>query len=185
APGAPVLAQRVRALLEEEEGIAASLSDTRGLDHGAWVPLRQMYPDADIPVTQLSVQPGRDAAWHLALGRALQCLRTENVLVIASGSLTHNLHEVMFAEQGTAASEDYVRDFQEWMHQALVMHNDTALQEWETQAPFARRAHPTPEHFLPLLVAYAAAGPASAVRRTVSSFSHGVLAMDCYVFGEG
>ena len=184
APGAPDVALRVLSLLEER-GLAAVMDPDRGLDHGAWVPLRHMYSSGDIPVTQLSVQPGLDADWHLRLGEALRPLREEGVLIIGSGSLTHNLHEVVFQDASDEPSEMYVREFQSWIHDALVRGDHAALQNWLSVAPHARRAHPTPEHLLPLFVAYGAGGGAPLMQRPLSNFSLGVLAMDCYVFGAG
>lgn len=181
APGAPELAQRVQLLLSEA-GLPVAMAPDRGLDHGAWVPLRHMYPDADIPVTQLSVQPGLDAAWHLRLGDALRSLREDGVLIIASGSLTHNLHEADFGDASAEPSEEYANDFQAWIHGALQRGDRAALMDWQAQAPYARRAHPTQEHLLPLFVAYGAGGEHPAVQRPLASFSLGVLAMDCYVF---
>lgn len=181
AAGAPDIAERAHRLLQEQ-GIAASLVPERGLDHGAWVPLLHMFPDADIPVTQLSVQPGLDAAWHLKLGKALQPLRQDDVLILASGSLTHNLYEAAFENDSVEPSEPYAREFQEWMHHRLVKGDIEALAAWREVAPHAIRAHPTPEHLLPLFVAYGAAGETPAVQRPLATFSLGVLAMDCYVF---
>jgi 4,5-DOPA dioxygenase extradiol len=181
APGAPALAEQAAALLRTS-GIAVDLAPERGLDHGAWVPLRHMYPDAGIPVTQLSVQLARDAAWHMRLGAALRPLRSQNVLVLASGSLTHNLRDFDFDEFGADRAEAYVREFQAWMHDALQRNDTAALEGWQRVAPHAPRAHPTPEHLLPLFVAYGAAGTAPAVERPLARYSGGALAMDCYVF---
>lgn len=180
APGAPVLAERVAGLLETA-GFPVGIAPDRGLDHGAWVPLQQMYPEADIPVTQLSVQPAMDAEWHLKMGEALRPLRDENVLVIASGSLTHNLHELHFDEFSTDVADEYVHDFQHWMQSALQRHDRAALASWLQQAPQARRAHPTPEHLLPLFVAYGAAGDQPDVEIQLANYSGRALAMDCYV----
>ncbi|MFN3586039.1 MAG: dioxygenase [Moraxellaceae bacterium] len=182
APGAPALAARVQQLLAAA-GIQAAASAQQGLDHGAWVPLMHMYPEAGVPVTPLSVQPGRDAAWHLALGRALRPLAGENVLVIGSGSLTHNLREFRFDAFDSAIGSPYVRAFQTWMHEVLSRHDDAMLVEWQSVAPEAGRAHPTPEHLLPLFVAYGAAAEGAQVRRPVANYSGEALAMDCYVFG--
>jgi 4,5-DOPA dioxygenase extradiol len=182
APGAPDLARAAAALLAQA-GIPAELAPARGLDHGAWVPLRHMYPDAAIPVTQLAVQPMRDAVWHVALGRALAPLRKRNVLVIASGSLTHNLHDFDFAEYATDRAEPYVEAFQAWMADVLAAGDEARLLRWREEAPGAARAHPTPEHLLPLFVAWGAAGEEPTVERPLASYSGGALAMDCYVFG--
>ncbi|MGH8492103.1 MAG: dioxygenase family protein [Moraxellaceae bacterium] len=181
APGAPTLAEQVAKLLVEAD-IPVAIAPDRGLDHGAWVPLRQMYPDADIPVTQLSVQPNLDAAWHLRLGEALRPLREQNVLIIGSGSLTHNLHEFHFDEFNADVADDYVHAFQDWMYVALQKNDRAALANWLQQAPSARRAHPTPEHLLPLFVAYGAATENPALQRPLANYSGGALAMDCYVF---
>lgn len=181
APGAPDLAQQVQALLAKA-GLPVVMAPDRGLDHGAWVPLQQMYPDADIPVTELSVQPGLDAAWHLRLGDALRSLRENDVLVIGSGSLTHNLYEAAFDDESIEPSEEYAREFQFWLYGALVRGDRTALMTWQSAAPHAHRAHPTTEHLLPLFVVYGAGGEHPAVQRPLANFSLGVLAMDCYVF---
>ncbi|MCD6059693.1 MAG: dioxygenase [Moraxellaceae bacterium] len=181
APGAPELAETTAGLLAAA-GIPVGLAPDRGLDHGAWVPLRHMYPAADIPVTQLSVQPQRDAAWHLRLGAALAPLRARNVLVLATGSLTHNLRDFRFDGFAEDRGLDYVQAFQAWMHDALQQRDDAALAAWQETAPDARRAHPTPEHLLPLFVARGAAGAHAKVQRRFAGFSGSALAMDCYVF---
>lgn len=182
ASGAPALAVRAQELLSAAD-IATGMAPDRGLDHGAWVPLLHMYPHADIPVTQLSVQPSLDAAWHMKLGDVLKPLREEGVLILGSGSLTHNLYEAAFDKTGTEPSEVYVQEFQTWMHTALAQRDVTALHAWQSQAPHAHRAHPTPEHLLPLFVAYGAGGNNPSVQRPLANFSLGVLAMDCYLFG--
>lgn len=182
APGAPALAERAAGMLEGA-GITTGIAPTRGLDHGAWVPLQQMYPDADIPVTQLSVQAALDATWHFRLGEILRPLREENVLVIASGSLTHNLYEFHFDEFNSDKADAYVRDFQQWFYERLQAHDRDAVLKWQQLAPQAGRAHPTPEHLLPLFVAYGAAGGGEVkVERPLANYSGGALAMDCYVF---
>jgi 4,5-DOPA dioxygenase extradiol len=191
APGAPKTAQRAIELLKSA-GIGASTNGCRGLDHGAWVPLRHMFPKADVPVAQIAVQPALGAAHHLRLGRALAPLADEGVLIVGSGHLTHNLFEVMTllrrgeaefgVETGAAA---YVEDFRRWVEDALRRHDDDALAAWLERAPQARRAHPTDEHFLPLLVAYGAAGADAQVERFDLGVEAQVLAMDGYVFTPG
>lgn len=178
-PGAPALAQRAAGLLQQA-GIAANLDPRRGLDHGAWVPLRYLFPDADVPVTQLSIQPQLSPLHHYRMGEALRPLTAEGVLIVASGSLTHNLGEFrMRGEQAPA----YVRGFQEWVRDALEKHDLCALIDYRTLAPEAVRAHPTDEHFLPLFVALGAAG-VGPVHRYTDEVTFGVIAMDGYVFGE-
>ena len=180
APGAPALARRVEEVLGAS-GVIADLDPLRGLDHGAWVPLRYLFPDADVPVTQLAIQPHLDPAHHYRVGEALRPLTQEGVLVIGSGSMTHNLREVRFdAPKGDSAA--YVGEFQAWI-QATIAANDTAaLLDYRKLAPGAVRAHPTDEHLLPLFVALGAAGAGSVAKRITNEITYGVLAMDTYVF---
>ena len=180
APGAPATAGRAAQLLETA-GIAVGVSGTRGLDHGAWVPLSLMYPDADIPVTQLSIVRRAATADHERLGRALAALRNEGVLVVGSGSLTHNLYE--FRGQGIDAPvPHWVGDFEAWMKARLENGDRAALLEYRRAAPFAAQNHPTEEHLMPLFVAMGAAGPDARATQLHASFEHGVLAMDVYAF---
>ena len=177
APGAPDVAERAAALLEAAS-IPAGRSGTRGLDHGAWVPLRLMYPDAAIPVAQLSIVRGATPARHERIGRALAPLREEGVLILASGSLTHNLYE--FRGQAIdAPAPQWVSEFGAWIKARLDADDRAALLDYRQAAPFARENHPTDEHLLPLFVAIGAGGHAT---RLHTSFEHGVLAMDAYAF---
>ena len=179
APGAPAVAERVVALLSAA-GMKGSIDRRRGLDHGAWVPLLLGWPAADIPVAQISLIEGGDAAAHLALGRALAPLRTENVLVIGSGSFTHNLRELR--RDGTEPEPGWTRDFSEWMDRALVGGRVDDLIDYRRLAPHAARNHPTDEHLLPLFVALGAAGEGAAAERLHSSVTLGALRMDAYAF---
>ena len=182
-PGAAPLAARVVDLLQRA-GIACDLAPDRGLDHGAWVPLRYLYPAADIPVTQLAISPARGAAWHVALGRALAPLAGQDVLVMGSGSLTHNLREV----RGHAADDpapEWVREFADWAAAAVAAGDVDALMDYRRKGPQACRNHPTDEHFLPLLVALGAAGERARGTRVPGGVSHGVLAMDAFVIESG
>lgn len=168
APGEPELAERLAALLGAQ-------SVERGLDHGAWVPLSLMFPKADIPVVSVSL-PIRWSNQALAeLGSKLATLRDEGILVIGSGSLTHNLYETM--PMGSAMP-DWVGEFADWVDSKLASNDRDALLDWQ-DAPEARRNHPTPEHFQPLLVAMGAGGDAKQLHHSVE---HGVLAMDVYAF---
>ena len=180
APGAPALAERVAHLLGQA-GLAATVHPERGLDHGTWVPLRLLYPDADIPVVPISIQPELGPAHHYALGHALAPLRDEGVLLIGSGSITHNLHDL-----GTGYSDErqapYVKPFIEWIEQKLVASDIAALLDYRRQAPFAKRAHPTDEHLLPLFVALGAAGAQAHAQRIDAGIDMGLLAMDIYHF---
>jgi 4,5-DOPA dioxygenase extradiol len=180
APGAPgVAAEAVTRL--KEAGITAGIDGCRGLDHGAWVPLLHMYPAADVPVVQLSVQPGRGAAHHLALGRALAPLAERDVLVIGSGHVTHNLRDWM-THRRAPGTLSYVREFADWIAERLQSGDNNALAAWREQGPNAARAHPSDEHFLPLLVAFGAAGEHPRVERVHRGVVDGALAMDAYRF---
>ena len=176
APGDAELAATVSGLLGAA-GMAAQNDPARGLDHGAWVPLSLMYPGADIPVVQLSVQSGRDAAHHIALGRALATLRQEDVLVMGSGGFVHNLSRL--APPGTSETE-WSREFSGWMHARLIVGDEAALAGYRRLAPHAALAHPSEEHLMPLFVAYGAGGGNS--ERLHTSHTFGSLRMDAYAF---
>lgn len=181
APGAPEVAARAAALLEQA-GYAVRRSPDRGLDHGAWVPLRLMYPDADIPVTQVSVLHGATPAEHEKMGRALSALRDEGVLIVGSGSLTHNLYELR-GNAIDAPAPPWVSDFGDWMKAMLHDNQRAALLDYRRQAPSAARNHPTEEHLLPLFVVMGAAGEGAQAEQMHASVEYGVLAMDVYAFG--
>lgn len=177
APGDPVLAGEVAAEFARH-GLAAQIVE-RGLDHGAWVPLVLALPDATVPVLQVSLQPHRGAAHHLRLGRALARFRDEGVLVVGSGSATHDLGSLAPPGSGTPA---WVRAFDDWLVDAVERGDEEALVEYRRRAPFAERNHPTEEHFLPLLVALGAAGPGARGRVLHRSTTYGVLAMSAFEF---
>lgn len=168
APGEPELAERLAMLLGAERV-------ERGLDHGAWVPLSLMFPDANVPVVSLSLPVRWSNAELVTLGEHLSALREEGILVIGSGSLTHNLYEIMPQESPMPA---WVGAFATWVSERLIANDREALLSWE-RAPYARENHPTPEHFQPLLVAMGAGGDAKQLHHSVE---HGVLAMDVYAF---
>ena len=180
APGAPDLAQRAATLLGTA-GIVAQPVANRGYDHGTWVPLKLMYPDADIPVVQISVQTQLSAAHHIAMGRALAPLRDEGVLIMGSGSLTHNLYELM-REGGDLPPPDWVSGFADWTHEVVSEGRESDLAAWASAAPFARENHPSAEHFLPLPLAFGAGGVGAKGRRVHTSCEYGVLMMDAYMF---
>ncbi len=177
APGEPALAGRVRALLDAA-GLACDGDGERGLDHGAWVPLGLMYPEADIPIVQLSVQPGLSPARHLAMGRALAPLRDEGVLLLASGSATHNLRDVRWVSPETPPPA-YVAAFNAWLAREVLAGQTEALVEYLDQAPSARENHPSPEHYLPLLVACGMGGRA---RLLHDGYTFGVLSMAAFAW---
>jgi 4,5-DOPA dioxygenase extradiol len=150
APGAPDLAARVRGLLRQK-GIPSTDDPERGLDHGAYVPLVAMYPEADVPVLQVSM-PGLDAGALLELGRAIAPLREEGVLVFGSGFLTHNMAYAF--RPGVPA---WAREFDGWAKDALERFDVDALCDFRSRAPAAAQALPTWEHYAPVLVAAGAA----------------------------
>ncbi|HXQ53130.1 MAG TPA: class III extradiol ring-cleavage dioxygenase [Stellaceae bacterium] len=177
-PGAPDLARRVAALLEGA-GIPHAVDPARGLDHGAWVPLKSLWP-AGIPAASLSVQPRLDAAFHCRVGRALAPLREEGVLVLGTGGAVHNLREMNRDEdEGTPA---WAHDFDEWLAATLASGNEHELLDWSRRAPDPRRAHPSPEHLYPLFVAYGAAGPGARGTRLYEGFTLGSMSMAAYRF---
>jgi 4,5-DOPA dioxygenase extradiol len=180
APGSPKLASEIVETLKTAD-IAAGIDGMRGLDHGAWVPLRWMYPEADIPVVQISVQPDRDTEYHLRLGLALRPLADEGVLIIGSGHATHNLRD-WASSRRSGQSLPYVDAFARWLQQNLVSGDADALTHYRDRAPDAVRAHPTEEHFLPLFVAWGAAGTGASAERIVEASESGALSLDSYLF---
>ncbi len=180
APGSPELAARAAALLTEA-GLGAELDESRGFDHGTWVPLQLIYPAADIPVVQLSVQPGQATAHHLALGAALRPLRDEGVLIVGSGNITHNLRAFR-GQPVDSPAEAWAEDFAEWLAAAVEAGRLEDLLAYRETAPEAARNHPSEEHILPFFVALGAATPGTPGRRLHRSMEHGVLSMDSYGF---
>jgi 4,5-DOPA dioxygenase extradiol len=179
APGAPVLAQQVQARLAQA-GITATLNPERPLDHGAWVPLMHLLPQADVPVVQLALPVDADARAVYALGQALQDLRSQGVLLVGSGSMTHNLREFFGGERQAAS---YVVEFSRWVEQQVQAGAIDALLDWQQQAPHALRAHPTDEHFLPLYFALGA-GAGSTPHYLSREVMYGMLAMDAFALQD-
>ncbi len=180
APGEPALAARALALLKNA-GFTAAIDGCRGLDHGAWSPLLHMYPEAEVPVVQVSVQTPLGPRPHLALGRALAPLAAEDVLIVGSGHMTHNLRDWM---RGAADAEPvpYAIEFRTWVDERLAENDVDSLSDYRRLAPHAARAHPTEEHFLPLFVALGAAPERFRAERVFDAIEGGVLAMDAYLF---
>jgi 4,5-DOPA dioxygenase extradiol len=181
APGDPVMAVKVAGLLAAA-GFAPAVVKDHGYDHGTWVPLMLLYPDADVPVIQLSVQPQLGPAHHVAVGRALASLKDEGILVIGSGSATHNLEAFYHGTQAPdAPALAWVSSFTQWMHDKIEAGAIDDLVHYRTLAPHAVENHPTEEHLLPLFIALGAG--AATGHRVHSSTRNGVLAMDTYAFG--
>jgi 4,5-DOPA dioxygenase extradiol len=178
APGAPDVAQRAQAVLKAA-GFTAAIDGCRGLDHGAWTPLLYAYPQHDVPVVQISIQPALGPRHHLQVGKALGGLSKEGVLIVGSGHMTHNLRDWA---RGQGRPEPYAREFQAWVFEKLEEKDLDALLEYRSRSPHGARAHPTDEHFLPLFVALGAAQEDAKPERIYDAIDSGVLAMDAYVF---
>ena len=154
----------------------------RGLDHGAWVPLRLMFPEADVPVIPLSIQSRGGPQQAYALGQALAPLAAKSFLVIASGNVTHNLRDYQRAAQNNGQTPAYVRQFTDWLAERLVAHDIPALLDYRRQAPGAAQAHPSDEHLLPLFVALGAGSESAKAERFHAGIDNYVIAMDAYKF---
>ncbi|WP_341523125.1 class III extradiol ring-cleavage dioxygenase [Pseudomonas sp. G.S.17] len=178
APGLPELSLQVAALLGAA-GLPARIDSKRPFDHGVWVPLSLMYPQADIPVVQVSLPSRQGPALQTKVGRALASLRDEGILVIGSGSITHNLRELDW-HAGPESVEPWAKEFRDWMIDKLASNNEAALHDYRTLAPHAVRSHPSDEHLLPLYFARGAGGEFSVAHQ---GFTMGALGMDIYRFG--
>lgn len=184
APGDPELAARIAADLTGQ-GFNAKAVDGRGFDHGTWVPLKLLYPEADIPVVQVSVDPAQGPEYHMRLGRALAGLRSQDILVIGSGSFTHNLREAFTALRAgkrDATMPAWVSGFVDWMDGKIADGAEADLLAYRDNAPYARENHPTDEHLMPLYIAIGAAGPHWKAEKIHASHEFGVLSMDAFAF---
>ncbi|HUQ60454.1 class III extradiol ring-cleavage dioxygenase [Lentzea sp.] len=168
APGAPGLADDVRKLL----GGHVEQDETRGLDHGAYVPLKEMFPDEDVPVLQMSL-PTLDPRKLHEVGRKLAPLRDKNVLIVGSGFMTHNLSCVNFPAGPDYEPPSWSKEFDDWAHRRLADGDVDALLDFQHKAPAAGIAHPRTEHFAPLFVALGAASDEKA-RTSVDGFWYGL-----------
>ena len=177
AVGSPAFADKANSLLQAA-GFPSSLDATRGLDHGAWVPLRYLEPRGDIPVFQVSLPEALDARGALKMGAALAPLRDEGVLIMGTGSLTHNLREVFRGVKDVA----YAGEFVAWVRQMLQRRDIDALTHYRQRAPEAARAHPTEEHFLPLLVAVGTTTGRDELEILDGGMTYGVLSMESYLW---
>jgi 4,5-DOPA dioxygenase extradiol len=175
APGDPALARRAIELLRAA-GIEADGDPGRGFDHGVWSPLALMFPEASVPVVALSIQPRLGAADHLAVGAALRPLRDDGVLIMGSGSMTHNLREM------GRQTPEHARLFEQWVYDAVHDGQVDELVHWKERAPNPRRNHPAPEHFLPLFVPLGAAGAGASGQALNRHFEYGALAMSAFVW---
>ena len=178
ASGDPVLAASIVERLQSA-GFDAHLDAARGLDHGAWVPLRYLQPDGHLPVLQVSLPHDIDAVGAFRLGAALKTFRDQGVLVIGSGSLTHNLYEF----RRRIADPAYAQAFADWVAAAVARGDVASLIGYRQQAPHATRAHPTEEHYFPLLIAVGASDFGEGRRLIPGGMTDAVLSMDSFAFG--
>jgi 4,5-DOPA dioxygenase extradiol len=180
ATGCPeVAAQVVNAL--QNAGLSVAQDAERGLDHGAWTPLRQMFPDADVPVVPLSVQSHLGPEHAYRVGRALAGLAQHGILVVASGNITHNLSDFMMVRMQGGATPSYVQAFADWVYAHMTAHDVPGLMAYRQQSA-GQRAHPTDEHLLPLFTALGAAGADAQAKAFFRGISDHVIAMDGYTF---
>ena len=180
APGSPDVAALVMAALQEA-GLPAAQDAQRGLDHGTWIPMRQMFPDANIPIVPLSVQSHLGPAHAYRVGQALASLAEHNILIVGSGNITHNLRDLMAIRMHGGGTPGYVQTFADWVHTHLVQRDVAGLLDYRQQLS-GQRAHPTDEHLLPLFTAWGAAGADAQPGAFFRGISDHVIAMDGYVF---
>ena len=184
APGFPELAHEViKALKQNSFDIFEDPSE--GMDHGAWVPLLLMYPHADIPVIRISIDVTRSPERHFRLGETLQEFRERGVLIMGSGSITHNLQE--FFQGGYRYGDPapiWVTSFADWLAKEIKQGNKSAVLKAVSKGPNGRRNHPSMDHILPLFFAMGAGGNKAPGLRLHKSTTYGVLSMDMYGFGE-
>jgi 4,5-DOPA dioxygenase extradiol len=179
AAGQPELAKEAARLLNAA-GFTADCDDRRGLDHGAWVPLMHLLPEAKVSVFQVSIPFNLTTQQALKLGQALAPLRGQGVLIVASGSMTHNLYDY---RQSGAQPASYAQEFTSWVQTAVLARGVNQLVGYRAEAPHAERAHPSEEHFLPLLIAMGATTAADQVGVLDGGISNGALSMESYVWG--
>lgn len=178
AHGSAPLSAEVQGLLQAA-GFEPKMDRERPLDHGAWVPLMHLFPEADVPVVQVSLPMGYSPEQVLKMGEALKPLREGGILLIGSGSMTHNLSEFFGGER---QPDPYVDAFSRWIEQKLIAHDHAALLDYLKQAPSATRAHPSDDHFLPLFFAVGAAGKDYQTHYLSREVMYSMLAMDAMAF---
>lgn len=184
ATGCPEASREVVSALEKA-GFPVAVDATRGLDHGAWVPLRLMFPDAEVPIVPLSVQSRGGPEQAYRIGRALAPLAAQGFLIIGSGSITHNLRDFQSAWQNGGQTPAYVREFADWLAERVAADDAPALLDYRRQAPGGMQAHPSEEHLLPFHVAWGAGGDRPHSQRFHAGIDDYVIAMDAYAFEQG
>ncbi|XP_038707701.1 extradiol ring-cleavage dioxygenase-like [Tripterygium wilfordii] len=179
APGAPEVAMRVKELLNASGFEKVDEDKKRGIDHGTWVPLMLMYPEPNIPVCQLSVQTDKDATYHYNMGKALAPLREEGVLIMGSGTATHNLSSLQY---GTNSVASWALEFDTWLKDVLLEGRYEDVNQYVEKAPHAKMAHPEPDHFYPLHVAMGAAGENAKAKLIHQNWECGTISYASYQF---
>lgn len=182
AQGSQQMAGLIQRALQDS-GFETILDLRRGFDHGTWIPLSLMFPDADIPVILLSINPTQTSEYHYLLGLTLSELRAQNILIMGSGNLTHNLHEFFSGDYASAAPPPlWVSEFTQWLAGKVLTGQTRDVLSAVTKAPHGFRNHPSMDHIHPLFFAMGAGGEKTTAKRLHQSYSHGVLAMDVYSF---
>lgn len=180
APGFPELAKEIVALFSAR-GIAATLEETRGWDHGLWVPLLHLLPKAEKPVVEMSLPYGATPAQLLEIGRSLSPLRDRGIAICGSGGIVHNLRLVEFADKNASAAP-WAQAFDGWIADRVAARDTAALERYRDLAPNASAAVPTPEHFEPLLVAFGASRDNDTVQTVYEGFHYATLSMRTIAF---
>ncbi len=181
APGSSELAEQVRSLLQPEN---VELNPTRGFDHGAWAVLKYLYPDADIPVVQLSLNRLQSAEWHFNLAKKLAALREQGVLIIGSGNIVHNLRAISWEHiDQIGAGYDWAFAFRETVNQAITTQDDKTLVHYDQLGEKAELSVPTPDHYLPLLYIMALREPDNPITFFNDNLIAGSLSMTSVLVG--
>jgi 4,5-DOPA dioxygenase extradiol len=181
AQGSSQGAQEIVAALEAA-GLPVRTDAQRGLDHGAWVPLRYLFPQADVPIVPLSIQHHGGPQHAFRVGQALAPLVQQGWLIVATGNITHNLRDWQQAEMGLAINSSYAQRFSDWIHGQLLSGDTAALLDYRQRQIDALRAQPRDEHLLPLFTALGAAGSGAQLRTIHRGITDHVIAMDSYAF---
>ncbi len=183
AKGSTGLSRRIQQLLRDE-GLQAELASERGLDHGVWVPLRLLYPEANIPVVAISVDPARPPEEQYRIGRALAPLRDENILILGSGATVHNLRALEWNRRNPDDVAPWAAAFDDWLIQHVTAWDRDTLFDYAQKAPYAKQAVPTTEHLMPLFLAMGAADENGQAHLLHRSYDYGTLSMIALQFGE-
>lgn len=184
AAGHPELAEEIAQRISDQ-GLPVTRMDKRGFDHGTWVPLSLVWPEADIPIVQVSIDPNESPAFHHKLGLALQHLPARNIAVIGTGNITHNLQALFGKGNDQELDENikqWVEQFLSWFDSELESGKPDNVLNYRDNAPFAAENHPTDEHLLPIFVAMGAAGQGYSARKIHQSYEFDFLAMDAWEF---